>query len=124
LIVREPKYPRTWVARLRSQRDSPDLHEAEAEAQQGVRHFRMFIEPRCYADRIVEMKAKRPHREPRVVSHKLDVRRNTQRPNCKPVRILGVEKPEKRACERIKQADHGARIKSGGNSDVSRRFIW
>jgi hypothetical protein len=39
------------------------------------------------------------------------------------VRILGVEKPEKRACERVKQADHGAPITSDGNSDVSRRFI-
>ena len=83
----------------------------------------MFIKPGRYADRIGEMKVTRPYRETRVVSHTLDVRRNTQCPNSKPVRILGVEKPEKTACERVQQADHGAPITSDRTSDVSRRFI-
>ncbi len=48
----EPKQPRPRIAGLRQRRDGADFDEAEADAQQRVRHFGVLVEARRDADRI------------------------------------------------------------------------
>ena len=110
-VARQPKHARARIAGLRLRRHGADLDEAETELEQRVGHLGVLVEARRHPDRVGEIEPEGPHRQPRVVRHQLDERRDLQRQDGEPVRILGVEQAQQRPRELLEQADHGAKLR-------------
>ena len=103
----EPKQPRPRIATLRLWRDGADFDETEADAQQRVRHFGVFVEASGDPDRIGEVEPEHPHRQPLIVDSGRRHRCEFQQPDCQTMRIFRVERVQKRSCQTVEQADHG-----------------
>jgi hypothetical protein len=66
-IFRQAEQARPRIALLRPRRDGTHLDEAEAPAEQRVRHFGILVEAGGEADGIGEIPAPEPRREDRVL---------------------------------------------------------
>ncbi len=90
-----------------------DLHEAEAEPEQGVRHERALVEASRESDRIREAPAEHIDGEAGIVGGRRNVRQGGQRPDRQIVGALGIEPVQQRAHQGKGGGDHRGGIPSG-----------
>ena len=66
----------------------------------------MLVKARPHADRIGEVEPESSHRQPRVLTDQLDERRDFQRVDRKPMRVLGIEHAQQWPRQRFEKPDH------------------
>ena len=109
----QAKQPRTRIARLRLRRHPADFDEAEAEAEELIRHLGILVEARRKADRIGKRQAERLHAQLLVVARGARQRRHLERIERQRVRALRIERAQQRRGKAVEQSDHAS---SSGNS--------
>ena len=112
LIGLEPEHARPRIAGLRQRRHRADLDEAEAQAEQRVRHLGVLVEARRDADRIGKVEPEGPHRQPRIIGRRPPPRGEFQGLDGERMSIFRIERPQQRPGQAVEKANHRAlRIK-------------
>ncbi len=92
---------------------TPDLHEAEAETEQGIGHPCAFVEPGGEADRIGESPSDHIDGEARIVSGRRGGGQGRKGADRQVVGTLGIEPVQQGPHQGKGRVDHCGRIPSG-----------
>jgi hypothetical protein len=106
LVGHQPKQARARIAGLRQRGNGADFDKAEAQAQQRIGDLAVLVKACRHAERVGKVETEGPYRKRAVIGGRLSQRREPQRRNRKPVRVLGLHEAQERQPQAIEQADH------------------